>query len=144
MTAYCTQADLVERYSAAELAQLTDETAAQAIDAAEVAKYCDEATSVIDSYVAKRYSVPLSPVPTLIRMLACAIALKLLWKGRAGKESTVYLGYTDALKQLDAIATGKATLPDETGTVAATNGSSLSVLAPAVVFTDDLLRTMPG
>lgn len=131
--AYVTQSDLVERFSSVELAQLTDETASQTPDAAEITKACDEASSLIDSYLSVRYAVPLSPVPTLIRWLGCDIARKILWKDRAGGESAVTMAYDGAVRRLIDIAKGVAGLPSASGALPAQVGG-LAYSRPIAVF----------
>lgn len=143
MAAYCAKADLVERYGAVELAQLTDETAATSPDDGEVTKACDEASSLIDSYLAKRYVLPLATTPTIVRKLACDVARKFLWKDRAGPDSVVSLNYDAALAQLRDIARGVAGLPDATGVAPTASGGSLYVGTSDQVFTDELLGLMP-
>lgn len=143
MAAYCAKADLVERYGAVELAQLTDETAAAAADDAEISKACDEATSLVDAYLAKRYTLPLVTVPTIVRKLACDIARKFLWKDRAGAESVVSQNYDAALTQLRDIARGISGLPDASGLAPASSGGSLKVVSADQVFSDELLSVMP-
>jgi len=144
MAAYCAKADLVQRFGAQELAQLTDESAATSSDDAEIDKACEEATSLIDAYVAARYLTPLSPVPTIVRKWACDIARKILWKDRAGSDSVVTANYDDALAQLKDVAKGVAALPDATGVAPASSGGALTVVTSTRVFNDDLLATMPG
>lgn len=143
--AYCAKSDLVERFGSRELAQLTDESAAQSADDTEIANICDEASSLIDSYLAARYLTPLaSPVPTMVRKWACDIARKFLWKDRAGPDSGVTSNYEDAMAQLKDVAKGIAGLPDATGLEAATSSASISVVSSARVFDDDMLGLMPG
>lgn len=142
--AYCTQADLVERYGAVELAQLTDQTAGAGIDAGQVTKACDEAASLIDAYVSARYVVPLSPVPSIVKTLACTIARRLLWKERALDGSGVVKAYDDALIQIKDVAKGVARLPDSTGVEPADSGGVVCVKTSDQIFTDDVLGLMPG
>lgn len=141
---YCAKADLVERFGVAELAQLTDETAASTPDDAEITKACDEASSYVDSYLSVRYATPLSPVPTLIRWFACDIARRILWKDRAGPESVVALASEAALARLRDIAKGVAGLPDATGNQATTTAGAIAVETADQIFTDELLGAMPG
>ena len=142
--AYCTKADLVERFGLVELKQLTDEVAGTTEDDAEITKACDEATSLIDSYVYGRYSTPLSPVPTIVRKWACDIARKFLWKDRAQHDSVVQQSYDAAIAMLRDVARGTAQLPGATGTLPISSGSSVAVVATPQVFTDDQLGLMPG
>lgn len=141
-TPYCSQADLVERFGVRELAQLTDETAATSPDSAEITKACDEATSLIDSYISARYITPLATVPTIVRKWACDIARKFLWKDRAGPDSPVSLNHDAAMAQLRDVARGTAALPDAAGTAPASSGGSVSVSSSAQTFTDDVLALL--
>lgn len=144
MTApYCSQADLVERFGAVELAQLTDETAATTPDTSEISKVCDEATSLIDAYLATRYTTPLATVPTMVRSWALVIARKMLWKERALPDSQVAKAYDAALAMLKDVARGIASLPDSAGVVAPISGGAISVISSEQLFTDDLLNLMP-
>ena len=144
MAAYCTKADLVARFGEKELAELTDETAATSIDDTEVDNACDEASSLIDSYVAVRYVTPLDPVPTIVRKWACDLARAAIWKDRAGKDSAVTRNADAAMAQIRDVAKGIASLPDATGETPADAGGTISVIASDRVFDDDLLDTMPG
>lgn len=130
---YCVKADLVRRFGAAELAQLTDETAAQSPDDTEINEACEEASSLIDSYLATRYAVPVDPVPTMVRKWACDIARKYVWKSRADAEHPVTLAFNAALAQLKDVAKGIAALPDSTGEVATVTGG-IAYTAPGAVF----------
>jgi phage gp36-like protein len=133
VAAYCAKADLVERYGSVELAQLTDETSAHSADDGEITKACDEASSLIDSYLSARYAVPVSPVPTMVRMWACAISRKLLWKDRAGGDSAVTLAFDTAMSQLKDVAKGIAGLPSSTGALPAQTGG-MAYSTPSAVF----------
>jgi phage gp36-like protein len=143
VAAYCTKGDLVERFGIVELAQLTDDTAHATPDDAEIVKACDEASSVIDSYLATRYTTPLIEVPTLVRMLACNIARKLLWKDRALPDSVVQRNYDEAITQLRDLAKGVSSLSGILGVIVPLTGSSIAVVSSPQVFTDDVLGLMP-
>lgn len=141
---YCAKADLVGRYGAQELAQLTDDTAAETPDDAEIDAACEEASSLIDGYVSARYTVPLSPVPAMVKSWACAIARRLLWKERATKDSAVVLAYDEALAALREVAKGVLRLPTSTGEESPASGGSIEVISGSQIFTDDVLGAMPG
>jgi phage gp36-like protein len=144
VAAYCNKADLVERFGAAELAQLTDETAAAAVDDSEVTKACDEATSLVDAYLSTRFIVPVAdPVPTIVRKWACDIARKFLWKDRAREGSPVLANYDAAISQLKDAAKGMIGLPDAVGVQVVQSGAAITVIASEKVFTDELLSYMP-
>lgn len=105
---YATQQDLVDRFGAEELIQLTDRTNANAIDATVVARALADADAKIDSYVASRYALPLpSPQPALLPV-ACALARHSLYGNR--ENEAVQTAYRDAVRFLEAVAAGKAQL----------------------------------
>lgn len=131
--AYCAKADLIARYGAQELAQLTDETAAHSADDAEITAACDEATSLIDGYAAARYTVPLSPVPAMVKSWACAIARRLLWKDRALPDSAVAIAHDEALTALREVAKGVLRLPASDGAQPSAVGG-IAATAPEAIF----------
>ena len=143
--AYCTQADLEERFGAQELIQLTDETNVppSTASAAEITAACAEAASLIDGYLTGRYTLPLSTVPDVLKKWACDIARFFLWDDRAGEGSAVRRGYEDAVKQLESVAAGKFRLVESSGTPPAASGGSVAIVASDRVFTDDLLSLHP-
>lgn len=122
MSAYATLADLVERFGAEEIAQLTDETAATSPDSVEVGKQCDEASSLIDAYLSTRYTTPVDPAPTIVRKWACDIARYSLYKGKADPNGPIAANYKDALAQLRDVAKGVMGLPDATGVTPTSTG----------------------
>lgn len=71
-----------------------------------------EADQVIDGYLAKRYALPLSPVPAIVVGWSRAITRYLLHKHRIADERSdpIARGYRDALKLLAEVAAGKFTL----------------------------------
>ena len=143
--AYCTQADLEERFGAQELIQLTDEVnmPPTTASAAEIEAACAEAASLIDGYLTGRYTLPLASVPDVLKKWACDIARFFLWDDRAGEGTPVRRGYEDAVKQLEAVATGKFRLVETGGTAPASSGGSIAIVASERVFTDELLGLAP-
>lgn len=107
--AYASQQDLVDRFGADELVELTNRAGGDTIDAAVVAKALADADALIDPYLAGRYAVPVSPVPPLLVRLAADIA-RFLLHGKAATDS-VNRAYDNALKLLAEIARGLASLP---------------------------------
>jgi phage gp36-like protein len=139
VAAYCAKADLIRRFGAKELAELTDETAAHSSDDDEITDACDEASSLIDSYLSTRYTVPLDPAPTMVRKWACDLARKDLWKDRAGPDSVVTLNAEAAMSQLKDVAKGLSGLPGADGSAPIPTGG-IAYTTPTTVFnTDGLL-----
>lgn len=144
--AYATQADLIARFGAEELVQLTDHAEAQTIDAAVVAARLSDADATIDSYLGGRYAVPVSPTPALLKRLAADIA-RFLLHGKAADEA-VRKAYDDAMRSLRDLAAGTAVL----GGAAAASATSTpgappataEVVAPDRVFTATTLQDFVG
>ena len=57
---YAAQSDLTDRFSAAELAQLTDRVNGTVIDTTVLGRALSDADAEIDSYLATRYALPTS------------------------------------------------------------------------------------
>lgn len=136
---YALQQDLVERFGAVELAQLTDEAAGQTINAATVARALADADAEIDGYLGARYAVPLAMVPPLVVRLACDIARYRLFDDRATE--AVRKRYEDAVTVLRRIADGTVTLGVAAANTppAAAGGGTVRVAARERVFSDGLL-----
>lgn len=107
---YVTQQQLVDRFGAQLLLQLTDRAVPPAgqIDAAVVAGAIRDAGAVIDGYLAGRYQLPLDDVPDLVRDLALSIAIYKLHP--FAPDPKIQADYDGALRTLRDIATGAARL----------------------------------
>lgn len=137
---YCAQADLSNRYGDKELAQLTDEVSGQTPDAAEIQSACDEASAELDTYLGRRYTVPVTApasVLTLLKGWACTLARLKLWGDRAAPDSGVRRDADDVMAIVKDIATFKADLPGMTvDTAAVTTSFAASQTERAGVMTD--------
>lgn len=71
---YAAQADLVARFTLAELAQVADSDGSGEIDADLVARALADADAEIDAALIGRYALPISPVPDLLVRIACDLA----------------------------------------------------------------------
>jgi len=112
---YAVQADLLQRVTAAELVQLTDDTRSGSVNATIVTNALIEATGQIDSYVRARYQTPLQTSSTATR-LCRDIAVYLLYQRRPQQmKETVRDAYNDAVSFLKDISTGKAQLDQPVG-----------------------------
>ncbi|MCA0175231.1 MAG: DUF1320 domain-containing protein [Proteobacteria bacterium] len=105
---YATQADLVERFGATELAQLSNPGGGGALGAVEIDRALADASAEIDSYLAGRYALPLATVPPVLARLAADIARYRLYDQAAPE--LVKERYAAAVKLLVALAGGTAQL----------------------------------
>ncbi len=130
---YATQQNLIDRFGTTELAQLTDRTNGTTIDAAVVAKALGDADAEINGYLATRYTLPLSPVPTIIERLACDMARYYLYEDRVTEQ--VKARYDTALKFLTNVSKGVITLGVDAASAAPAESGGAQVKAGDRVFT---------
>lgn len=132
--AYATVQDLTDRFGEAELIALTDraDPPAGAVDATVAAKALDDASQLIDGYLAGRYALPLASVPSLLVTLCGDIARYRLHTDSAEGEPKAR--YDDAIRLLRDISGGRLTLQIAGAEPAATGGQVLHA-APERVFT---------
>ena len=107
-------AELFERTLRVQPRTGFDASAIAAADAAaaRISNLIDEATALIDGYLARRYALPLANAPRLLTTWARAIVRYKLHPDRAGDERSdpVVRDYRDALKFLALVADGKFSL----------------------------------
>lgn len=105
-----------------------------------------DADGEIDGYLAKRYAVPVSPIPKIINKCSKDIAVYNLWARIGIDENTdqkTYLNrYNSAIKFLTLVAEGKVSIgmpSDDTSTAAA---SGFSIKSNHRLFNRDSLKGM--
>lgn len=79
---YCTLTDIVKAIPEENLIQLTDDEGRGVMDNSKIEEAINYAEQLIDGYLRGRYSVPLNPVPELIRRLAVDLAVFFLYSRR--------------------------------------------------------------
>lgn len=139
---YCTQQDLVDRYGAAKLVQLTDKTnkPQTTMDTVVIAKVITDATSLVNSYLGKRYRLPLTvAAPDVLVTYACQIAWFLLLGDAAGKDSPARLAYGDAMIWLEKVSRGTVIIEGAGENVAPAGGGQIKTQGPERIFTRDRL-----
>jgi phage gp36-like protein len=129
---YGTVADMVNRFSEAEIVQLTDRHLPRTglMDEAVVGQALADARAEIDVYLSNRYALPIDPVPPVLVRVVCDIARYRLYDDAAPEE--VRSRYTDALTLLRDLARGTASLGH--AGVVEPNGQVQSVERPPRVF----------
>ncbi|HEC12314.1 MAG TPA: DUF1320 domain-containing protein [Acidiferrobacteraceae bacterium] len=105
---YIVQQDLSDRFGDDELKQLADRDDDNVIDTAIIDQAITDAESVIDSYLKSRYTLPLSPVPDVIKLHCANIARYLLMGVIANEEAETR--HKEALQFLKDVARGLASL----------------------------------
>lgn len=132
--------DMLDRFGEEELVNLTDraEPRSNAVDAAVVERALDDASALIDGYLAARYTTPLSTVPALVVAWCCTIARVKLYKD--GITEALRQDFEDALSQLHDVAAGRLQLPIAAPSGQAPVGGAARGVSAAPVFTADALR----
>ena len=82
---YCTQSDIEDQIEPADLIALTDDDGTGAVDATVIARAVADADAEIDSYCGTRYTLPFSPVPSMIRKVSVDISIYNLHSRRSLK-----------------------------------------------------------
>lgn len=138
--AYCTTADLIERFGEGELIAVTDRAnpPAGAIDQAVVDAAIADAGELIDGYVGTRHQLPLASVPALLVGIACDLVRLRLHKDdpapAIGKAAEAAIG------RLKDIAAGRLTLQVGGAAAVAASGGAPKLSAARPVFSRDTLR----
>ena len=116
---YCTLTDLKQDISEKELEQLTDDERLGAINETRISAACADASELIDGFLRGRYTLPLSPVPTVIKTIAKEITIYRLFLRKKRQTITKEMtdNYNAQIKLLEKIQKGEITLGvDETPT----------------------------
>lgn len=83
---YAEASDLILRYGEQELLRLTDLTGSGVVDTATCNVALDDASALIDGYLAGRYPLPLLHVPTALVPICCDIARHRLYGDQAPEQ----------------------------------------------------------
>lgn len=141
--AYSLKSDILSQISDDELAQLTSEQG-DFIDDNIVTSVITDSDSVIDSYVGKRYVVPVSPTPARLKNLSVVIAIYNLHSRRSAKlggiNDAIRASYDDAISYLKDISSGKAVLDGAVMPTANTIGSGGKFKSNDRVFSSDTMK----
>ena len=108
--AYSTAEDIRKLIPESDLIQLTDDDGVGVVDEDVLTEAIDAADREIDAYLGARYTVPLDPVPELIRNLSAQMAIWHLY-GRRNILSEVWEScYKNAVRLLDLLRRGEVVI----------------------------------
>lgn len=115
--AYAAPVDMVTRFGQVEMLRLTSAEGQplDVIDPVRLNLALADASSLIDSYLRRRYLTPVSPVPQELARACCIVARFDLAHGD-GREPTAQMksAYDDTLKWLQKLRDGETLLQDAT------------------------------
>ena len=139
--AYCVLDDLKKQVPETVLIQLTDDADTGSIDTDHTDQAIADADAKIDSYCGKRYSVPFSPVPDILKKTSVDIAIYNLYSRRKGAPDHIEKRFNAAIQFLRDVSKGQATLgeDDPDGNPPDSEAPEMSSSNPDRVFTRDTL-----
>jgi len=105
---YAESSDLILRYGEDEIGRLTDLTGAGIVDIDKCNIVLDDASALIDGYLAGRYPLPLAHVPTALVPICCDIARQRLYGDQCPEQ--IAKRYDAALAFLKSVGKGELAL----------------------------------
>ncbi|HNX76101.1 MAG TPA: DUF1320 domain-containing protein [Candidatus Rifleibacterium sp.] len=138
---YAVVQDMIDRFGAAELTQLTDraDPPAGTYDSDAIEQALNDAEAEIDAYLLARYALPLTTVPTNLTRIACDMARYQLFGPSITDEVTKRYG--DAVAFLKSVSRGETVLGiDQTTGTAPTVVNAPEHFGPARTFSRYTLR----
>ncbi|MFT4463709.1 MAG: gp436 family protein [Sodalis sp. (in: enterobacteria)] len=105
---YASEQDLRARYSVPLIERLVDERSDEVAARQKVSQSLSDASALMDSFIAARYALPLSVVPSVLKRHACTMAFYYLNDERAIEQTSQR--YQDALRWLEAVKKGELPL----------------------------------
>lgn len=107
---YALKQDVIDRIGVEELYVLADRDRDQILDEASITQALTDASTTIDTYVSRRYAVPLTPVPGIALTLCVTLAVYFLADRAGAVTDERRKRYEDAIKLLERIANGEVGL----------------------------------
>jgi len=143
MAAILTRAELEARLGVEDVARLADRDGPAGEDAGAVTAAIVDAEAEVMGYVRMVTPAPVpTPAPAVLQRLVATVARYNLWRRDVPEDHPAYLAYRDAVKELQAIASGKVALPYGADQTNAATAGSASAWAPPLMMTDATLRRM--
>lgn len=135
---YATEADLVLRFGAEEIAAISQTTLEGGIDSARVLRVIEDTDATINGYLASRYTLPLSTVPPIVVNFACDIAR---YRLTTLPTDEMRNRFKDAVRWLELVAKGDLSLGvDAGGSAPAASEGGAKAVGPPRTFSIGRLR----
>ncbi len=137
MGVYITKTDILEQLPAEFLIQLTDDEGIGAVNDDRVNAAIEGAEGEADGYLSTRYTVPLTPVPAVVKKFCADIAVYNLFSRRDAMPEEREKRYENAVKFFGNVSRGIVSLGAETPPP---TNSGPEFSGPDRVFTKDKLE----
>lgn len=136
---YCTQADLLNQLTQAELVQLTDDAGTGEVDSDKVDAAIAAASATIDAYAGARYTLPLESSEK-VKQLCMDLAVYELEKRRRRLREATVAARDAALSFLRDLARGQAVLDQPAGAPAQASEADVKKAEQPRTFSDENLE----
>ena len=113
--AYATQQNCIDRFGEDMVIVATDRANAGSIDTDILGKALTDADATINSYISGLPGYPFDPVPDILELLACDVALYLAARPTGVATETDRERYENAIKYLEKVGSQKIRLPYDDG-----------------------------
>jgi phage gp36-like protein len=137
---YCDLDDILDMMDEAEVIRYTDDEDAGVVNTAVTDKAMAAADALIDSHLATRYGVPVSPVPGIVRDLAVDIAIYKICSRRGQSPEEIRTKYEDAVKYLEKVAAGKIRIPGANPADGNAGSDAVSIANSPRIFSRDSMK----
>jgi len=108
--AYATYDDMIQMWGEIEVIRSSDRDGDDVADVGVVAKALEDEAATIDSYISAAYTLPIDPVPGVLKTHNVAMALYRMSLDGGVLTKEKRQRYEDCLRWLRDVASGKATL----------------------------------
>ncbi len=139
---YCTKADLLGLIPEETLVQLTDDAGAGIVNDTRVTDAIADADAEIDGYCGKRYTLPFSPVPALVKKMSKEIAVYNLYARRQGAPDHIAKLRDDDVELLKSVSKGTSTLGSDAPAeiTGDTSDNTAEIEGATRIFTRDKMK----
>lgn len=139
---YCSTVDINAAIPADDLVELTDDSHLGIADQVVIDQAIADAGELVDGFLRGRYTVPLDPVPGLLKTVATDITVWRIYSRRVRLTlpEAIDARYKNALKLLDQIQAGKISLGTGTPDTAVTSTAGAEYSGSERVFTRETMR----
>ncbi|OGV64132.1 MAG: hypothetical protein A2283_12435 [Lentisphaerae bacterium RIFOXYA12_FULL_48_11] len=137
---YCTLNDILDMMDEAEIIRYTDDDDTGAVNTAVTDKAITGAGALIESHLAVRYTVPVSPAPDIVRELAVDIAIYKIQSRRGQSPEEIRKKYEDAIKYLEKVASGKIILPGASAAPTGIGSDAVTITTSTRIFSRESMK----
>lgn len=134
---YATTQDMIDRFGADELIELTDRANLGQIDATVLARALADADAEINGYLVSRYQLPLPTIPPVLTRIAADLARYAIYDDRATERITGRRN--DAVQFLQSLAKGTVSLGLDPLSVPVTDAAGVQIISNERIFCADSL-----